>query len=125
MCASCGNYNHVHPNVLEVLTNNQPPIMVQKSSLSESDLLKMFLLTWCVGHPEFKAAFAKYGITVEEQDLPVLAKVAANGADLQGAIFNTSGQPVKFSVLEAFGTINIPNDRMQAAMQGACKYRIV
>lgn len=99
--------------------------MVQKSSLSESDLLKMFLFTWCVGHPEFKAAFAKYGITVEEQDLPMLAKFATNGADMDGVLYNKAGQPVKFSVMEAFGTINIPNDRMQAAMQGACKYRIV
>lgn len=122
MCSSCGI--NVNSDAMRILTQHAERKPVQKSSLSEIDLLKMFKFTWCVGYPEFQAAFAAIGIPVEEKDLPALAKYAVSGQDKQGIIM-VNGKPFSFSIIDTFSKINIPNDRMQAAMQGACRVKFV
>jgi hypothetical protein len=60
----------------------------------------------CKHKDQFEALFAKIGIDASEAKLPQLAAINDNGLDKTGAVKDTKGNPIFFSVEETLKKID-------------------
>ncbi len=85
----------------------------------DQDLFQFMKFGYCADEEQFKELFADAGVNVKSiDDLDMLTKLTATGGDLKGVLKRADGTPLKFSVVNTFGKM-----QLSTAQVDACKAR--
>lgn len=86
--------------------------IIDKQGYVNGNFLELLRYAWCVNPQKVKQAFLNKGVEIDETELPLLAKLAETGGDLQGQVTDANNVPIRFSVKEVFGTLAFTKDEI-------------
>ena len=110
-----GHENNSKPSAAERLKDKANGVKhISALKFTQGDFLTLMQFAWCADQEAFQKAFGDIGIQIDdEDDLNTLYQLYKSGGDKVGELKNPStGNPIKFSVLDTFGKINVDNRKV-------------
>lgn len=89
-------------------------VNVNKQLLLAKDMEEMLRCGFQVDPDAFKKEFSEVGIDLHEEDIPGIIKLLRTGGDVNGEILRPDKTPIKFSVLEVLGKVQLDNEKIKS-----------